>query len=286
MQTEKINTELDKFDMAKKGIEEIKTKLNLVITDNDTRARKFTMSRDANGLRTQVNAKRLELKRPLTAKIKEIKEAYTKAIEQESRPLREAITAIEDYANNKLLAPLDEIISNANDSILAFDKTEGERRQKELDRIAKEEKIAEDARLKKIADDKVIEDKRIADEKIANDKKIAEQNKSGIQAKLAQKKIDDEVAANAKIAEDKRLEDERIENQRKQKLIDDKSKLNEKPKGTAKMVYTYELEDINLVPVEFLKRSVNGVAVYDAIKAGNITIPGLKITGEEKLGFR
>jgi len=56
-------------------------------------------------------------------------------------------------------------------------------------------------------------------------------------------------------------------------------------KGTVRMVWMFEVLDINLVPVEYLKREVKKLEVQNAIRRGVKTIPGLRIYQEEDMSF-
>jgi len=288
MELEKTKTnELAKFDPIRKAITDISKKLKgFLVTGNDTRERAFTISRDANGLKNQVEAKRKELQREFKADKKGIKEKYNSLMNAEIGPIDEILNDIEFVAKKELLEPIQSAINEINEKILAFDKEEEKRREKERLRIEEENRKAEEkARKKREAEEKVERD-RLAKEKAKADKKLEAENKTGIQAKLAAKKAEEKRVENQRIADEKIEADKKLEKERKEKFEIEKARLAKKSKGSVKYDYTHTLIDINLVPIEFLKRQVNWAMVEDAQKSGAESISGLTLTKTERLGFR
>ena len=52
---------------------------------------------------------------------------------------------------------------------------------------------------------------------------------------------------------------------------------------TVKKSWDFEVENINLIPLEYIKREIKGTAVREAIKNGVREIPGVRIFEKETL---
>lgn len=279
-------TELAKFDSAKKAVNEITSNLKgFVITDSGTRERLFTMSRDANGIKNQIDQKRLELQRPLTADIKRIKAKYAALQDAEINPINTLSLDIGTYSKG-LMDSLETTISGAKTNILAFDKIEADRKEKERLRLEEEDRKAEQARKEKVAAEEKAERERVAKETAAADEKRKAENKTGIQAKLAEKEAKRKREAQEKEAADKRRADEEAEAKRKADFEKKTAELSKKTKGSVKYDYSHELINIGIVPGEYLLIKLDIPAIQKAQKEGIENIPGLKLNKTEKLGFR
>ena len=164
---------------------------------------------------------------------------------KELEPLDELKKQIEEYANDNLIGPLNKAIAIRKQTIISWD-----------DKIKREEA----ARLAAIAEkEKEAERKHIEELKKTEEKK-------GIAKEIAQEQADQ------KVEESKvNLEQEKVD------LLSKKS-------GRQKTVTRYELEDIKLVPEEFLKpREVD----WDKVKFMELPeISGIKVISEKVLMFK
>jgi len=144
---EKPGLDLEPFDPAKETIRLIKVGLNgFVVTDRDTRDLLFNMCKDANKALKTVDAKRLELLRPIKAEKKLLNDQLKKDLE----PLTEIERKLEEYAKTELMDPLQGIINEKKTMIIDWDR-------KEAERVTKIEREAEE---KRIADEKAAEEKQ------------------------------------------------------------------------------------------------------------------------------
>jgi len=207
-----------------------------------------------------------------------------------TKPLRDRIEALNTYAKESLIAPLNAIIATRKKEIIAWDTEEEKKRQAEIARIRAEEEakaraIAEEQR---IAREKVEAEQRAereAAEKIrqAEAEKLkgiarvkalalAEEQRIATEAAAAKKKADDEAKAeiDAAIARS-----------------DAKGKIEEleaqKSKGAGKR-WTYEVEAFDLIPHDLLK--LDSGLVTEAIRKGAREIPGIRIFQTDSLALK
>jgi|ETNmetMinimDraft_30_1059905.scaffolds.fasta_scaffold01123_5 hypothetical protein len=164
---------------------------------------------------------------------------------KELEPLDELKKQIEEYANDNLIGPLNKAIAIRKQTIIAWD-----------DKIKREEaeRLAEIERKRVEAERKHIEDLKKTEEK------------TGIAKEIAQEKADQKV------------EESKVD------LEQEKEDLLSKKSGRQKEVIRHELDNIHMVPEEYLKpREVDWVKVK---AAGFKQIPGFNVFKEKELMFK
>lgn len=112
--------DLTLFDPNKKQMEVVSNLIkNMVITDESSRDKAFNLCQDANYMINLVEKKRLELLKPYRAEKAKEKLEY----EEKLKPIDAKMKDIMTYACEKLINPLQRIVNEKHQAIIAFNKS-------------------------------------------------------------------------------------------------------------------------------------------------------------------
>lgn len=275
------------FDIAKKSVAEIEAKLKrCVLTDRGSRETLFNFCRDADRIRKMIEAKRLELLRPIAEEKKRLKNDFIKSIE----PLDDLKKNIENYSKKILVKPLEDAIGESKSKIIIWDRTEEERKAEEQRKIeAERQRVEEEARRK---EEQARQEAEAREKKIEADRREAEEaaaKKKGIAAKIAKEKADRDAAEakeQAELEAAEKIKNAKIDAAMDRSAIQDREEdLNKKSKGREKEEVTWEVTGIDMVPEKYIIKKIDRVAVDLAVKEGTREIPGIKIIVNKTLKF-
>lgn len=276
-----MNTEIEQFDFAKKGIAEISGKLeNFIVTDKPSRDKLYALCLEASGYKKRIDDKRLELIRPITQRKKELKSEYDNDI----APLDKLKKEIEEYAKNQLMAPLESMIAIKKTGIIDFDRKEAEekaRRQKELE-LEKQRQEEAERKAREDAERKEREER----ERLEAEARKKEEELNGVARAKARREAEE---AQRLSDEKSRLERERLEREaqeRRKALEEEERQLAEKNKGRIKKTFSLNIVDLESIPREFLVIRPDMTKINDAIKSGIVKIPGIEISWSEELMYK
>lgn len=263
----RMRPEIAKFDANAQEVRlGVATLGALVIKDADSRERAYQMTKAASRSKTLIAT---QLKAVLA-------------------PYKIITDAIKAYAEDELVAPLQEAIDAADKKMLAWDKIEKERKAEEAKRLEAERlRIAEqEAAAQRLIDD----EKAKSLVKVATSGEFAARQRGidfmapGILKIKAQRELAADIAAaRSAVVEtaEKASTEARID--KGLALSDVKGKeedLAVKTKGTA-APWKWELLDASLVPVNL--KEVSDKLVNAAVKGGLRSIPGIRIFQEDRI---
>lgn len=187
---------------------------------------------------------------------------YRKMIEEKRKelvkPLKDEAKAIDDYAKS-LSQPVVEVESHLKAQLAGFEKILAEKRR------AEEERLAEERRKR----EKEIEEKARADRERA-------ELEASFGLKTSDDLVRDEIVS--KTEQERQAVELNQEMKSKSKAI-----AADKVSGARKR-WVWAVKDLSKVPVEFLQ--INSVAVNQAMREGNMQIPGIEYTEETTVAFR
>lgn len=262
--------DLARFDVATAEVQGALAILAEIPTPTDPASRQklYNALADAAKMKAVIDKRRLEL----------------------TAPLRERVEAINAYAQDQLIKPMEAKIAERKKEILAYDAEQERLKQVELARIRAEQeaerKKAEEV-ARKLREEAEAEARRIAEEERKKREAEAEKLKGIARVKALKEaeereRIAKEAAAKAAAeAESKAAIEASVTQAELRNQAEDLEA--KKSKGAGK-VWAWEVVDIANVPREFLV--IDPAAVTAQVRAGTRDIFGIRIFQKDSLALR
>jgi hypothetical protein len=252
-----VNGSIEKFDLAKQKVIEIKaTCQDIIINSKETCEMAKLVAKDAKAIEKLIEDKRVELTKPLLARKKEV----------------------DDHAK-KLTAELSAGMMPLRDRIFAYDQEQERIRLAEQARIQAELRKAEEERLRKEAELRKAEEER---------KRIEEETTAELYSMMEAAGISKPDEGGEVMPFEPDPEPEIIipagPSEEELRLMRQQKELEAQRSKSLANVWTYKIMDPFKVPMEYLM--VDEAKVKAAIRAGERAIPGIYIYQDQKLRIR